>query len=108
MLRSVVAEGRVGGRPVHPGDRLVLATFLANRGAGRFDPVANPAASLKQLWFGAGAHFCLGAPLAMAQIQRTITAVLDAAAATPLAVTARSAQRGALIPAYRSLTLARA
>lgn len=106
MLRSVEREARVGEEAVHPGDRLVLATFLANRGAGRFDPVGNPAASLKQLWFGAGAHFCLGAPLAMAQIQRTIGAVLDAHARAPLAVTGRRAQRGALIPAYRTLTLA--
>ncbi|NQX34176.1 NAD-dependent epimerase/dehydratase family protein [Herbiconiux sp. VKM Ac-2851] len=107
MLRSVEREARVGEEAVHPGDRLVLATFLANRGAGRFDPVGNPAASLKQLWFGAGAHFCLGAPLAMAQIQRTIGAVLDAHAEAPLDVTGRRAQRGALIPAYRTLTLAR-
>ncbi|MCS5715208.1 NAD-dependent epimerase/dehydratase family protein [Herbiconiux sp. CPCC 205716] len=108
MLRSVARAARVGERDVHPGDRLVLATFLANRGAGRFDPVANPAASLKQLWFGAGAHFCLGAPLAMTQIQRTIGAVLDAHAEAPLTITGRRAQRGALIPAYRSLTLERA
>jgi cytochrome P450 len=108
MLRSVEAEARVGERRVHPGDRLVLATFLANRAAGRFDPEANPAVSLKQLWFGAGAHFCLGAPLAMAQIHRTLGAVLDAARETRLTITARRAQRGALIPAYRTLTLRRA
>nr|WP_228509051.1 cytochrome P450 [Herbiconiux sp. VKM Ac-1786] len=106
MLRSVERAAHVGEEAVHPGDRLVLATFLANRGAGRFDPIGNPAASLKQLWFGAGAHFCLGAPLAMAQIQRTIGAVLDAHAVAPLTITGRRAQRGALIPAYRSLTLA--
>ncbi|MFB2556631.1 cytochrome P450 [Herbiconiux liangxiaofengii] len=107
MLRSVEAEATVGEVSVHPGDRLVLATFLADRAAGRFDPVGNPATSLKQLWFGAGAHFCLGAPLAMAQIQRTIGAVLDAADQAPLAITSRRAQRGALIPGYRTLTLRR-
>jgi cytochrome P450 len=105
MLRSVEAEARVGGVAVHPGDRLVLATFLADRAAGGFDPVGNPATSLKQLWFGAGAHFCLGAPLAMAQIQRTVGAVLDAAREAPLEIVSRRAQRGALIPAYRSLVL---
>ncbi|MFB2581695.1 cytochrome P450 [Herbiconiux sp. P15] len=135
MLRSVAAEARVGGVQVHEGDRLVLATFLANRRAGQpvsrragrsvshgkagrraprppedtpppFDPVGNPAASLKQLWFGAGAHFCLGAPLAMAQIDLVLNAVLDAEARTPLQVTERRAQRGTLIPGYSRLVLA--
>ncbi len=107
MLRSVRAETAVGGVRVHPGDRLVLATFLADRAAGAFDPVGNPAASLKQLWFGAGVHFCLGAPLAMAQIDTTLGAVLDAAAAAPLRIAGRRAQRGTLIPAYARLALSR-
>ncbi|MCS5734147.1 cytochrome P450 [Herbiconiux daphne] len=108
MLRSVAAESSVGGVAVHPGDRIILATFLADRAAGGFDPVANPAASLKQLWFGAGAHFCLGAPLAMAQITTTLNAILDAAAQAPLRITSRRPQRGTLIPGYAHLTLARA
>jgi len=107
MLRSVEREATIGTVRVHPGDRVVLATFLADRAAGPFDPVANPAASLKQLWFGAGAHFCLGAPLAMAQITRVLGAVLDAEHEHPLAVTERRAQRGALIPGYSRLVLAR-
>jgi cytochrome P450 len=107
MLRSVAAEAEVGGVAVHPGDRLVLATFLADRAAGAFDPIGNPAASLKQLWFGAGAHFCLGAPLAMAQISMVLGAVLDAEEVAPLAIVGRSAQRGVLIPGYRSLRLTR-
>jgi cytochrome P450 len=105
MLRSVRAEASVGGVAVHPGDRLILATFLADRAAGCFDPVGNPAASLKQLWFGAGVHFCLGAPLAMAQIDATLGAVLDAAAEAPLRVVSRRAQRGTLIPSYAHLQL---
>ncbi|WP_290801441.1 cytochrome P450 [Herbiconiux sp.] len=107
MLRSVERDATIGTVRVHPGDRVVLATFLADRAAGSFDPVANPAASLKQLWFGAGAHFCLGAPLAMAQITRVLGAVLDAEQQHPLAVGERRAQRGALIPGYSRLVLAR-
>lgn len=107
MLRSVDREATIGTVHVHPGDRVVLATFLADRAAGAFDPVANPAAALKQLWFGAGAHFCLGAPLAMAQITRVLGAVLDAEQQHPLAVTERRAQRGALIPGYSRLVLTR-
>ncbi|QAY74913.1 cytochrome P450 [Agromyces protaetiae] len=118
MLRSTVAAGRIGsddggGVGVRPGDRVVLATFLANRVAPGFDPVGNPAANLRQLWFGAGSHFCLGAPLAMAQIRGTVGAVLDAAAsrgafeasAAPLVVERRRVARGVLIPGYRELVL---
>ncbi|MDO9394958.1 MAG: cytochrome P450 [Herbiconiux sp.] len=105
MLRSVAQESRVGDVAVHPGDRLILATFLADRAAGPFDPERNPAAALKQLWFGAGAHFCLGAPLAMAQITTVLTAVLDAQTRSPLGIRSRRAQRGTLIPGYASLVL---
>jgi cytochrome P450 len=104
MLRSVIADDAIGPVPVHPGDRVILATFAANRALGPFDPSANVAATLKQLWFGAGAHFCLGAPLAMAQIRMTLDALLDAPSpGAPLHVVSRAAARGVLIPSYRSL-----
>jgi len=102
MLRSVIAPTSIGAVPVRPGDRVILATFAANGALGPFDPAANPAASLRQLWFGAGTHFCLGAPLAMAQIRLTLDAVL---AAGPVAIVSRSAARGVLIPSYASLRI---
>ncbi len=105
MLRSTIAADRIGDVAVRPGDRIILATFAANRALGEFDPATNPAAQLKQLWFGAGAHYCLGAPLAMAQIRLT----LDALLATPsLRVVSRRPARGVLIPSYASLVLQRA
>lgn len=104
MLRSVIADATVGPVPVRAGDRVILATFLANRTGGGFDPLANPAASLKQLWFGAGTHFCLGAPLAMAQVRVTLGALL---AAGPLEIVSRRAARGVLIPSYARLELGR-
>jgi cytochrome P450 len=103
MLRSVVAEAAIGPVDVRPGERVILATFMANQAAGAFDPVGNPAASLKQLWFGAGTHFCLGAPLAMAQTRATLGAVLDAG---PVRIVSRRAARGVLIPSYASLVVA--
>jgi cytochrome P450 len=102
MLRSVIAEDRIGDVAVHPGDRVILATFAANRALGGFDPEANPAASLKQLWFGAGSHFCLGGPLAMAQVRLTLDSLL---AAGPVHVESRRVARGVLIPGYASLVV---
>lgn len=105
MLRSVVEPRTLGGVAVRPGDRVLLGTLWANRALGEFDPDGNPAAQLKQLWFGAGAHYCLGAPLAMAQIRLTLSALLE----TPgLRVVARRPARGVLIPSYASLELERA
>ncbi len=103
MLRSVVAPGTIGPVAVRPGDRVILATFAANAAAGGFDPDGNPAASLKQLWFGAGVHFCLGAPLAMAQVRATLDALL---AAGDLRIVDRRAAGGVLIPSYARLRVA--
>lgn len=104
MLRSVTAPAAIGPVAVRPGDRVILATYAANRALGPFDPEGNPASSLKQLWFGAGVHFCLGAPLAMAQVRLLIGAVLDGA---PVEVVSRRVSRGVLIPSYASLVVGR-
>lgn len=105
MLRSVVAPRVIGGVAVRPGERILLGTYWANRALGEFDPASNPASGLKQLWFGAGSHYCLGAPLAMAQIRLTVDALL---ANPTLRVVARRPSRGVLIPSYASLHLERA
>ena len=102
MLRSTTRPGSIGRVAVRPGDRVVLATFAANRALGEFDPQSNPAAQLKQLWFGAGVHYCLGAPLAMAQIRITLDTLL---ARPTVGIAARRAARGVLIPSYASLLL---
>ena len=102
MLRATIAPTRIGSVAVRPGDRIILGTYWADTALGAFDPEANPSASLKQLWFGAGAHYCLGAPLAMAQIRMTLGALL---AHPQLRVTRRRAARGVLIPSYAELAV---
>ncbi len=105
MLRSVVEPRTLGTVKVKPGERILLGTYWANRALGDFDPDTNPAAQLKQLWFGAGAHYCLGAPLAMAQIRLTLGALLEN---PTLRVISRRPSRGVLIPSYARLELQRA
>lgn len=104
MLRSVVEPRVIGGVAVRPGERILLGTYWANRALGDFDPEGNPAAQLKQLWFGAGTHYCLGAPLAMAQIRLTLDALLEI---PTLRVASRRPSRSVLIPSYASLVLER-
>jgi len=105
MLRSVVEPRTIGDVAVRPGDRVLLGTIWANRGLGEFDPATNPAAQLKQLWFGAGAHYCLGAPLAMAQVRLALGALLDN---PDVRIVGREPSRGVLIPSYARLELQRA
>lgn len=102
MLRSVAAPSSIGQVLVRPGDRILLGTYWANRPLADFDPSADTAACLKQLWFGAGPHFCLGAPLAMAQIRLALGPLLEA---TELRVQRRRASRRVLIPAYAELVV---
>ncbi len=103
MLRAVTQATTIGPVAVRPGDRIILGTYWADTALGVFDPDANPAASLKQLWFGAGAHYCLGAPLAMAQIRLALDALL---AHPGLHITRRRPARGVLIPSYAELEVA--
>jgi cytochrome P450 len=105
MLRSVAAPASVGGVRVEPGERVVIATISAARTLGPdLDPTRPHPAALRNLWFGAGPHFCLGMPLAMAEIHAVLRALL---AAGELAVDRRRVARGVLVPAYRELTVRR-
>ncbi|GGV13329.1 hypothetical protein GCM10010182_37340 [Actinomadura cremea] len=102
MLRSVHRVSTVGGAVVRPGDRVLIATHNCCRALGPFDPGRPHPPELRRLWFGAGPHFCIGHPLAMAQIRRVTRTVLDAA---PLRIVERSAARNVLIPTYRRLVV---
>lgn len=104
MLRSVHAETRIAGVAVRPGDRVLIATHNCCRAYGPFDPSRPVPSDLRRLWFGAGPHFCIGYPLAMAEI-RTVTRALLASG--PLTITRREAARGVLIPTYRHLRVRR-
>ncbi|GAB2810099.1 cytochrome P450 [Actinocorallia aurea] len=112
MLRSVHAAavlgrtGTAGAVRVRPGDRVLIATHTCCRALGPFALDGDPAkAALRRLWFGAGPHFCLGYPLAHAEIRAVMRALLDHA---PLEIVSRRAARGVLIPTYASLKVRRA
>ncbi|MFI7587511.1 cytochrome P450 [Spongisporangium articulatum] len=106
MLRGVVAEGRVGSVDVHPGDRMVISTLSSARALGGFDPDRPHPPALRQLWFGAGVHFCLGMPLAMAEITRVLDTVLAARREVKgLDVVRREVGRHRMIPGYETLFL---
>ncbi|MEV4351585.1 cytochrome P450 [Actinoplanes sp. NPDC049596] len=102
LPRVAAAEARLGGCPVHPGDRMLLVARHA-ADAHRSDPgPAHPApAQISQLVFGAGPHACPGARLARTQMQDVLAAL---APYRPEVIRARADRRAAL-PGWRSLTV---
>lgn len=104
--RSVAADVELGGRTLRTGDSLLALVWSANTAVGRFRLDRPYAPENRQLWFGAGRHLCLGAPLARAEVRGLVDTLW--ADGAPLRVVRRSAQRGVLVPGYRRLVVARA
>ncbi|WP_432840471.1 hypothetical protein [Dactylosporangium sp. CA-092794] len=57
------AAVEVGGRRLRPGRRVLPLTHTANEAHGGFDLDRPEPVGQRQLRFGAGRHFCLGAPV---------------------------------------------
>jgi cytochrome P450 len=106
MLRSAIAPTRIGRVRVRPAERVLIATHNCARAyGGHFDLDRPRSRELNQLWFGAGPHYCLGYPVAMAEIRAIAGTVLRHA---PLRVVRRRYATGVLIPTYRELAVTRA
>lgn len=108
MLREATNDGWLGGVRIKRGERIMLSTVHAVKSLGGFDPGMPIPAAARQLWFGAGAHFCIGMPLAMAEINSAMTVLLDEYSRQPWTIRSRTVSRNVLIPGYKSLELVRA
>lgn len=108
MLRDALSPCTLGGVAIRAGDRLLLSTVHASKSLGRFEPGIPTPPQARQLWFGAGPHFCIGMPLAMAEINATLSLLLDRYARHPWLVSSRQVSKGVLIPGYRKLELVNA
>ncbi|MDP9240113.1 MAG: cytochrome P450, partial [Actinomycetota bacterium] len=102
LPRAAAADGRIGGRRVRRGDRLLLiarhAALSHRRDASCSDPVP---AQQARLVFGAGAHACPGAELARAQLDDLLRLL---APHRPVVVSAR-ADRHAALPGWARLVI---
>jgi cytochrome P450 len=107
FVRTAAADVRIGDVTIPAGDQVAALLGAANRDPAVFtDPDVfdvtrdpNP-----HLGFGAGLHFCLGAPLARIELQSALTALLDHA--PDLAPAAEPVQRPTFVlRAYRSVPL---
>jgi cytochrome P450 len=106
-LRRVAHDCEVRGVRFRAGERVMLLTYNIVKHSSsypkprRFDIRRQHPPSARNLWFGAGHHFCLGFALA----QREMKLVLGAIASLPgeLQVRRRSYARGGMIPGYSRL-----
>lgn len=101
--RHIVADVDASGRTLRRGDRALMLTYTANNAIGRFDIRRSPDLRIRQLWFGAGPHLCLGAPLARAEITYLLHTLL--AQGRPWRVVRRRASRRVIIPSYAALAI---
>ncbi|MGW5350307.1 cytochrome P450 [Streptomyces sp. NPDC004031] len=89
--RWVLEDIEVGGTVIPRGSEVALLFGSANRDPARFDDperfdVTRPAAGNKHVSFGAGIHYCLGAPLARLELAASFGAFLrDAPGMKPAA-----------------------
>jgi cytochrome P450 len=101
--RHITADVEASGKVLRRGERALMLTYTANNALGRFDIRRAPDLKIRQLWFGAGRHLCLGAPLARAEITYLLQTLL--AQGRPWRVVRRRASRKVIIPSYAELTI---
>ena len=101
--RHVTSDIDVSGKTIRAGEQVLMLTYTANNAAGRFDIGRPHDPKIRQLWFGAGRHLCLGAPLARAEITYLLETLM--AQQRPWRVVRRRASRRVIIPAYAELII---
>jgi len=106
MIRSVTKPTLISGKQVRPGDRVVIATHVACQRLGDFNPDRQIPAEMRQLWFGAGVHFCIGMPLAMQVVEGYLRMLAQVEALRPLEIRAEVLRTNSLAAGFKTFKVA--
>ena len=101
--RHITADFSASGKILRRGERALMLTYTINNAVGPFDIRRSPDRQIRQLWFGAGPHVCLGAPLARAEMTYLLQMLL--AQERPWRIVHRRAARKVIIPTYAQLEI---
>ena len=109
ILRSVARNTHIDGHHFKAGSRVAILLYNIMRdpkhypGSRKFDITREQPAETRQLWFGAGPHFCPGIELT----RRQMGAVINALIHTPgdVKIVKRRYRRKAFLPSYSKLDL---
>jgi cytochrome P450 len=80
LTRRVTRDVEIGERKIHEGEQVAVSYGAANRDPAMFpdpDTFSLERENSRQLGFGAGIHYCLGAPLARMEATIMLDAMLD-------------------------------
>jgi cytochrome P450 len=101
--RSVSADVTIAGRRLLTGERVMILTWTANNAPGGYHLDRGYLPENRQLWFGAGRHLCLGAPVARAEIGALLRTII--APGRRFHIVTRRYRRRVLIPSYHELRI---
>jgi cytochrome P450 len=107
MLRSVERDTLVRGHRFRRGGRVMIHTYNLLKHPGwfpqprHFDIDRRVDRRVRNLWFGAGAHFCIGYTLAHRELRAVLSGLLDLS--QPVRIVRRRYAHGVFIPAYSVL-----
>jgi cytochrome P450 len=111
-MRTAQRDVHIGRRRFRRGERLIILTCNLARNArlfpmpDSFDPKRVHDSRARNLWYGAGPHFCLGFSLAQQQLQRVLETLTQGDG--ELRIVSRKFGRRTIVPSYRSLVVRRA
>lgn len=101
--RAVARDTELAGRLLRAGDRVKIMTWSIDTTVGGFDLTHGRIPMTRQLWFGGGRHFCLGAALTHAELSAFLEALI--AAGRPWRIVRRRYRCNVFVPLYKRLDI---